>query len=162
MSSIKPRARTTRLVTREVGDELLVYDLERHKAYCLNAAARHLFDHCDGGTTVPEIAVRVGKALGHSIGPRIVRLGLLRLEKARLLDTPVARTFTPSRRDMLRTLGKAALVGIPVVTALSVPTAAQAASCVCGRVFSGQQCGTCFGTCGRMCSKTCTPGGKCR
>jgi hypothetical protein len=162
MRSMKPRARRNQLVTREVGDELLIYDLDRHKAYCLNPVARHVFDHCNGETTVPEIALHVGKALGLSIDHRAVQLGLLRLDKAHLLDTPVPPMFGTSRREMLRTLGKAALVGVPLVTALTVPTVAQAASCVCGQIFSGMNCGTCVGVCGRMCSKMCNgPGTKC-
>ena len=47
LESIRPRARTRRLVTRDLGDELLVYDLDRHKAYCLNQIAMQVFRHCE-------------------------------------------------------------------------------------------------------------------
>lgn len=160
MKSVRPRARTDRLVTREVGDELLVYDLERHKAYCLNRVAMQVFRHCDGDTTISEMTRRIGKVFGQPVEEQAIRLGLVRLEKAHLLDIPVGR-LDSSRRHMLRTLGRAAVVGLPLVSALTVPTSTQAASCACGMVFSGQLCGGCMGTCGRRCTKTCVPGGRC-
>ena len=128
MESVGPRARTTRLVTRDLGDELLVYDLERHKAYCLNRVAMQVFRHCDGETTIPDMALRIGDALGLPVDERAVRLGLVRLEKAHLLDSPVAQILHTSRREMLRTLGRAAAVVVPLVMAITVPTSAQAAS----------------------------------
>ena len=128
MESVGPRARTNRLVTRDLGDELLVYDLERHKAYCLNQVAMQVFRHCDGETTIPDMALRIGNALGVPVDEQAVRLGLVRLEKAHLLDSPVAQILHTSRREMLRTLGRAAAVVVPLVTAITVPTSAQAAS----------------------------------
>jgi len=128
MESVGPRARTNRLVTRDLGDELLVYDLDRHKAYCLNQVARQVFRHCDGNTTIPDMARRVGSALGLPVDEHAVRLGLVRLEKAHLLDDPVGLTLHSSRREMLRTLGRAAAVVVPLVTAITVPTSAQTAS----------------------------------
>ena len=128
MESVEPRARTSRLVTRDLGDELLVYDLERHKAYCLNQVAMQVFRHCDGETTIPDMALRIGNALGMPVDEQAVRLGLVRLEKAHLLDGAVAQILYTSRREMLRTLGRAAVVVVPLVTAITVPTSAQAAS----------------------------------
>ena len=126
MESGAPRARTNRLVTRDLGDELLVYDLERHKAYCLNQVAREVFRHCDGETTIPEMARRIGNALDMPVDEQAVRLGLLRLGKARLLDGPPDLTRATSRRELLRALGRAAVVVVPLVTAITVPTSAQA------------------------------------
>jgi len=118
-------------VTRDLGDELLVYDLERHKAYCLNQVAMQVFRHCDGETTIPDMARRVGNALGLPVDEQAVRLGLLRLDKAHLLDGPAGQIPHTSRREMLRTLGRAAAVVVPLVTAITVPTSAQAATPSC-------------------------------
>lgn len=128
MESIRPRARTDRLVTRDLGDELLVYDLERHKAYCLNHVAMQVFRLCDGETTIPTMAHRIGNALGNPVDERAIRLGLARLEKAHLLDGPAVQALRTTRREMLGTLGRAAVVALPLVTAINVPTSAQAAS----------------------------------
>jgi len=131
MASVGPRARTSQLVTRDLGDELLVYDLERHKAYCLNQVAMQVFRHCDGETTIPDMALRIGNALGMPVDEQAVRLGLVRLEKAHLLDSAVAQILYTSRREMLRTLGRAAVVVVPLVTAITVPTSAQAQATGC-------------------------------
>ena len=131
MESVGPRARTNRLVTRDLGDELLVYDLERHKAYCLNRVAMQVFRHCDGETAIADMALRIGGALGLPVDDQAVRLGLVRLEKAHLLDGPVDLPLHSSRREMLRTLGRAAVVVVPLVTAITVPTSAQAAFTGC-------------------------------
>src|SRR2546423_15689116 len=42
-----PRARDARLVIQELPDELLVYDLERHRAHSLNRTAALVWRHCD-------------------------------------------------------------------------------------------------------------------
>jgi hypothetical protein len=138
MESLGPRARTNRIVTRDLGDELLVYDLERHKAYCLNRVAMQVFRHCDGETTIPDMALRIGNVLGIPVGEEAIRLGLARLEKAHLLDDPVGLTPHSSRREMLRTLGRAAVVVVPLVTAITVPTSAEAANTGC--VTKGGPC----------------------
>ena len=39
------------LLSLPVGDELVVYDLERHKASCLNETAAQVWQWCDGATT---------------------------------------------------------------------------------------------------------------
>jgi hypothetical protein len=129
METVGPRARTNRLVAHELGHELLVYDLERHTAYCLNEVAMQVFRHCDGETTIPDMARRVGTALGVPVDDQAVLLALLRLQKAHLLDGTVGLPRHSSRRAMLRTLGRAAAVIVPLVTAISVPTAAAAGSC---------------------------------
>ena len=159
MESVGPRARTKRLVSRDLGDELLVYDLERHKAYCLNRVAMQVLRHCDGETTIPDMALRIGSALGLSVDEHAVRLGLVRLEKAHLLDDPLGLPVHTSRREMLRTLGRAAAVIVPVVTAITVPTAAQAALTGChARGFFPCNSGTvcCSGT------GNCTESHRCR
>jgi hypothetical protein len=43
-----PQARTEGLTVRELAEETLVYDKERHKAHCLNRTAACVWKHCDG------------------------------------------------------------------------------------------------------------------
>ena len=159
MKSIRPRARTNRLVTRDLGDELLVYDLDRHKAYCLNQIAMQVFRHCDGKTTIPEMARRIGDAVNMAISEDVIRLGLARLEKTHLLDSTVAQVFHISRREILSTLGRAAVVVMPLVTAIAVPTSAQAqATGVCPTL--GQPCQS-TADCGNPSMCKCNPPGFC-
>ena len=42
------RKREGHLVIDELPDEVLVYDLDRHKAHCLNQTAALVWQHCDG------------------------------------------------------------------------------------------------------------------
>jgi len=159
MASVRPRTRTNRLVTRDLGDELLVYDLERHKAYCLNRVARQVFRHCDGATTIHDIAIRIGDVLGTRVSEDSVFLGLLRLEKAHLLEHPVGLDLRTSRREALRNLGRAAAVVVPLVTAISVPTSAQAqATGVCPTL--GAPCQS-TAECGNPNKCKCNPVGRC-
>jgi len=51
-----PKARSEALITKEVADELLVYDRTRDKAHCLNETAAEIWKLCDGQTSAPEIA----------------------------------------------------------------------------------------------------------
>lgn len=155
MTSQRPRRRTTRLVTRELGDELLVYDLDRHKAYCLNRVAMQVLAHCDGETTIREMVRRVGDALGEPVSEDAIRLGLARLEKAHLLAGEVLRPkLDISRRDLLRRLGKAAAM-VPLVTALNVPTPADAGSRLCA-ISTHKPCGAVMGPCGHHCTRWCS------
>ena len=49
-----PLARRERLLVEELPDEVLVYDLDREKAHCLNRTAALIWNHCDGRTTVED------------------------------------------------------------------------------------------------------------
>jgi len=125
-----PRQRRDGLVVQELPEETLVYDLERHKAHCLEVVAAAVWEACDGERTVGEIAARATKRIGRRVPDDAAWLALRRLGRARLLEAPVAAPvagrFT-SRRDWLK---KAALFGGLSVLSITAPTAAQAATCV--------------------------------
>jgi len=129
---VKPAKRTKGLVVTELKGEMLVYDLERHRAHCLNPAAALVFKHCDGTRSVAELARLLERELGGPADPDCVWLGLDRLGKAGLLRQRVSRPPGEgrlSRRQLARRLGIAVL--LPAVTSLVAPTPAEAAaSCV--------------------------------
>jgi hypothetical protein len=127
-----PQARTTDLVTREMPDELLVYDLKRHKAHCLNQTAAAVWKHCDGNTSVAEIASAMESDLQAEVEESTVWLAIERLGKANLLETrvaPPAGTAGISRREALRKLKLGASLAAPLVISVIAPTAARAATC---------------------------------
>src|SRR5262249_13807665 len=64
---VLPNARTEMLTTQELADEVLVYDMQRHRAHSLNRTAALVWRHCDGNTPVAEIAQRVQQELGTSV-----------------------------------------------------------------------------------------------
>jgi len=103
-----PTARHEGILTQEVGEELIVFDTATQQAHRLNGPAALVFQHCDGHTSLAQLAELVGDAGS-------VELALAQLQGAGLLASPaVARR---SRTKALLT---------PVVETLLAPTPAAA------------------------------------
>jgi len=170
MSAHTPKARKERLVVRELPEELLVYDLESHKASCLNRMAMLTWRRCNGRATVPEIAEALQGELGIPVDERAVWLALERLSRAHLLEAPVALPSWAegySRRQWAASVGKASVVLVAAVASILSPMAASAQSEISKTVCSARTTGTfpgCGGTpCTGMGNKVCatTGGGAC-
>ncbi|MEK6303097.1 MAG: PqqD family protein [Acidobacteriota bacterium] len=134
-------ARHEELVVQELPDEVVVYDLKRHKAHCLNKTAAFVWNHCDGETTVTELARLLEQEAGSPLDERVVWYTLDKLRKADLLDGQLKSPVDDglSRRRMIRRLG--AMIVIPTVISLVAPTAVMAASIT---VFAKKiACGQC-------------------
>ena len=151
-----PRARTDGLVVKELADEVLVYDLKRDKAHCLNLAAAAVWKQCDGHSTAAQIARRVAQVANlRHLDEQVVWLALEQLSRDHLLTErvswPAARPHM-SRREVLRRVGLGAAIALPIVVSITAPTPAQAGTCKASGVpcSTGSQC----------CSKACV-GGKC-
>ncbi len=129
-----PRSRVDQLIVQEMPEETLVYDLERHKAHCLNAAAAAVWRRCDGKTDVLEVARELHRENGLPENPDVVWTAIGQLRKAKLLDGPVdipAAFLNTGRREALKRIG---LVGgaaalLPVITSIVAPTAVSAVTC---------------------------------
>lgn len=130
---VKPRARRDGLVVQKLPDETLVYDLQRDRAHCLNRTAALIWQHCDGRTTVADLAKALEEQTGLPADEAVVWMALERLGKAHLLQermTPPGGTGRHTRREVLRRLGLTAGLAIllPVVQSIVAPEAVQAAS----------------------------------
>ncbi len=128
-----PIARRHGLVIQELPGEVLVYDLDRDRAHCLNETAAFVWQRCDGHNTTAQIARRLGKQFACTVDENIVWLALDQLGRNRLLEqqpTPPPASSGMNRRAMVRALGLAAVVAVPVVTSIVAPTPTQAATCV--------------------------------
>ncbi|MET0648729.1 MAG: PqqD family protein [Pyrinomonadaceae bacterium] len=126
-----PAARRSKLLVRELAEEVLVYDEEGHRAHCLNQTAALVWRACDGRTAVGAIAEKVGAQMSAHVSEDVVWLALDQLAEFDLLTTGAARTAPASlmsRRKMLRRLGVAAAVSLPLITSVVSPTAAEAQS----------------------------------
>lgn len=137
-----PEARKNDLLTRKIPGELLVYDLKRHKAYCLNAAAAAVWSSCNGKRTVTELARSLQQDANSSVGEKIVWLALDQLEKSHLLREATVRpaSLPPiSRRGLIRAGLVAAITSLPLVTMISSPTAVQAATTITAAVCANRQ-----------------------
>jgi coenzyme PQQ synthesis protein D (PqqD) len=129
---VVPHAREEGLVVEELPDELLVYDMDRHKAHCLNQTAALVWKHCDGQTPVQDIALILRDKLNTPADEEVVWFSLDQLNRARLLREPVKRPGTTpalSRRELIRRVGLAAALSVPLITTILAPTAFAALSC---------------------------------
>lgn len=128
-----PIARKSGLVVQEVPDEVLVYDLESNKAHCLNQSAALIWRSCDGNNSVSEIAKLVEAQAGGKVTEDFVWLAIDQLSENNLLEKQIASTFAgQSRREVIKKIGLASMVAIPVIASLVAPQSALAAqSCNC-------------------------------
>lgn len=120
------------VVVEEVFDELVIYDLERHKTHSLNPTAAAVWRMCDGQTPPEVMAERLSLQAGlpDDHAESLVWLSLAQMEKALLLQTNLQRPPVHgglTRRQLLARLGIAA--ALPVIYTLVAPTAAKAVSC---------------------------------
>jgi coenzyme PQQ synthesis protein D (PqqD) len=81
-----PAARREGIIRKEVDGELLVYDLERNKAHCLNESAAAIWNLCDGQTSIQKIAASLTKEVGTTVDERLVWLALADLRRTHLLE----------------------------------------------------------------------------
>jgi hypothetical protein len=141
----RPRKRQDKLIVRELPEELLVYDLTRDKALCLNQVAAAIWKRCDGKSTPRELA----RAL--QLEDRVLWCALDQLGRDGLLEASVE--MPPAlggltRRQHIRELAKAGAIAIPLVTAVTAPSAAEAATCKA----HGQSCSSSVQCCSGICS----------
>src|SRR5207253_295146 len=88
-----PKARKENVITRESGDELLVYDTNRHEAHCLNRTAALIWKHCDGRTSIEQITSRLGKEINGDletpVDERLVWYAISQFRRDHLLEDKV-------------------------------------------------------------------------
>jgi hypothetical protein len=123
-----PRARAEGLIIQELPDELLVYDLDRHRSHCLNRTAALVWRHCDGKTTVLEMTTLLQREFAEPFDEDVVWLALKRLQRARLLQDPadLPESGSSSRRALMRRM--AMVGGAALVASIPVPSARAAAA----------------------------------
>jgi hypothetical protein len=156
-STAKPLARAQGVVVRELAEEVLVYDLDTHRAVCLNSTAAAVWRLCDGRRTPADIRRALERSAKGAVPEELVWLALEQLGKDGLLDARARRPPELAgipRREMIRRVGLAAAIALPTVVSIVAPTPADAGSCV----PSGGSCGEAAQCCqGSVCvGGTCT------
>ena len=135
-----PRARKDQLIVKEVRDEVLIYDLKTYKAHCLNDTAARVWKNCDGKRSVSEISRQLETDLKTPVDDQVVWLALDQLGKSNLMQGAVARPAAfprLSRRDLIRN-GIAAAIALPLVVAISAPTAQAAGTPISDTICIGR------------------------
>ncbi|MFN2500516.1 MAG: PqqD family protein [Pyrinomonadaceae bacterium] len=155
-----PMARQNGLVVQEMPDEVLVYDLDSNKAHCLNQSAAIVWKSCDGSNSVADIVRQFESNGGGKVTEDFVWLAIDQLNENGLLMNGVTPKFQgQSRRQVLKTIGLASMVALPVIASLAAPSnALGAVSCACTGTPTSNNCAARTG-----CPSTtnCNPNGVC-
>lgn len=126
-----PKARIDNLVTQEYSNEILIYDLKTNKAFCLNEICTLVFQLSDGKRTVAEISDLMSKKLKSLVKEDVVWLALDHLKKEDLLEN--SQNFAIdfgglNRRQVIKKVGFASMVALPLISSVIAPSSAFAAS----------------------------------
>jgi hypothetical protein len=148
-----PQTRQEGLIVRELDGEILIYDSKNNRAHCLNQTAALVWKQCDGRKTAIDISRSLSLELGTELDERIVWFALKQFGRDHLLEEklsmpPAFIAADLNRREMVRALGLAAVVAVPLVTSILAPTAAQAATCL----PQGSSCTASTQCCSGLCS----------
>lgn len=120
-----PPSRNENIVVRTVSDETLIYDLISNKVFCLNTTLAEVYAACDGKTTFEEFKNQ------HHFPDDLIFFSLDELKRENLIETdseyqsPFA---TLNRREIVKKVGFATMIALPLITSLIAPKAINAAS----------------------------------
>ncbi len=144
----KPIARMEELVTQEINGELLIYDLRTNKAHHLTETAAFVWKNCDGTKSIEEIRKITSNHFKVDVNQDFISLALHQLSKNDLLKNEVKVIPEISRREVIKRIGLATMIALPIVASLSVPnTALASASCVGAPCSSPADCAPPCTTC---------------
>jgi len=110
---MNPVARSGGVVTHEIGDELIVYDVPGQQMHKLSPAASIVWRHCDGDTSVGDLASIAQQQLGGVRNEQLVWSCLAQLKKLNLM-----RKAGPRPRGTGRISRRELLAGLSSVTVL--------------------------------------------
>ena len=129
--NIHPIARQHDLVVQEFANEILIYDLIINKAFCLNETSALVWQFSNGKNSVSEIADLMSKKLKTLINEDFVQLALNDLRQNNLLENEddLSNYFAGlSRRKIVKRVGLASMIALPLISSIIAPSAAMAAS----------------------------------
>ena len=157
----KPIARKNEIVMQNLEIETLIYDLKADKAFCLNETSMMVWQLCDGTNSVAEISDKMSRRLKTLVGEDLVWLALDQLNKDGLLENGenFGNHFSGlSRRDVIRKVGFASVIALPIISSIVAPSAAMAQSAAangqaCNPANGGNDCasGNCLNGGGGIC-----------
>ncbi len=126
-----PLGKTENLVVQNLEDETLLYNLKTNKALCLNETSALIWEMCDGRSSISQIAEKLGKRLKKPVADEVVWLAVDQLKNEGLLANAdeVQNNFDGlSRREVIRKVGFASVIALPIVSAVVAPKAIAAQS----------------------------------
>jgi len=151
-----PITRKNDIVVQKLKDETLIYDLKSNKAFCLNETSALVWQLCDGKRSVVDISDEMSKILKTLVSEDLVGLSVDQFRRDELLengDQIISNLTGLSRRELIRKVGFATVIAMPIVSSIVAPNASMAQS------MSG---GALFATCTGAGQGTCDTGLSCR
>jgi hypothetical protein len=145
----------------DAGEEVLVYDPERHRVHCLNNTAVQVWHLCSGARTVSQISAELDVGIDSASRELVARQAVAQLADLGVIETAGDLTPRMSRRELVRRIGIGAVAALPLVTSMIAPTPASAANSFCvtnngSCAAGGSRCCTNLVCCTRPnCNKTC-------
>lgn len=126
-----PLTRTQNIIVKNVGKELLVYDLSTNIIYRLNETSAIIYCACNGKTTFEDLISK------NKFTEELIYFSLQELQKENLVQGADLTYFGAlSRREVIRKVGLATLLALPVISSMLAPSSTQAQSNSC----YGQSC----------------------
>ena len=126
-----PISRKTNIVVQEFETEVLIYDLKINKAYCLNQTSALVYQLCDGTKSVAEISNLMSRKLKMLVSEDFIWLALDGLKKDNLLENNEQFEInfnSLSRRQIIKKVGFASMLMLPIISSVIAPSAAMAQS----------------------------------
>jgi hypothetical protein len=136
------KSKTNNIVVQELETEVLIYNLESNKAFCLNETSALIWQICGQENSLEQIRQKVEKRLNHPVMDEFIWLALSDLKKHGLIENAnqVEDKFEGlNRRQIVKKVGLATMMALPAVSSVVAPTAANAQS---GCSFFQESCVT--------------------
>lgn len=127
----KPKTKNENIVVQEMDNEILIYDLKTNKAFCLNETSAMIYNLCDGKKSIAEISQHLKQKLNQPITEDLIWLALDSFKKDNLLEQSEQFEINfngLSRRQVVKKIGLASMVMLPIISSIIAPTAAHGAS----------------------------------
>ncbi len=138
-----PKSKNDDLIVQSVGNELLIFNLKSNQAFSLNETTKTIYQACDGKTSFAELNYK------YNYSDDLIFLALDQLKKNDLIEDSYQTRFSAvSRRDVIRKIGFASIIALPVISAITVPTAALAGSNSCAPICVNEGQDYCVGCMG--------------
>ena len=126
-----PKSRQSNLVVQDFEKEILIYDLQINKAYCLNETSALIWQMCDGKRTVSDIRRKLSEKLKTEIPEDFVWLALDGLKKDNLLEEVQSFEIKfngSTRREIVKKVGLSSMITLPLIASIIAPSASMAQS----------------------------------
>lgn len=164
-----PKSRTSEIIVQELPEETLVYDLQKNRAFLLNRTSAIVFGLSDGTKSASEISSLMTEKLRSNVSEDFVWLALNELQNSDLLENKneLKNHLTGfSRREIVKQVGLASMVALPIVASITAPMAVNALSsaaslgeaCITSLAGGQGNCQTSLRCVGSVCIN-CTPTG---